>query len=194
MLGRSIKKFMERYEFYILQMEVIGMREAGVVYWFTGLSGAGKTTIGKFFYDYLRNQKDNVVFLDNDELKDVLWTEDIGYSREQRKKRSFVGGRLAKLLSEQGMDVICCAISMFDDVRKWNRDNIYNYKEIYLDVPMEILVSRNSKGLYNKLKKDIVGLDIIAEFPKTPDIVIYNDGSDTIENIVRKIINEFHIG
>ena len=53
-----------------------------------------------------------------------------------------------KLLSDQGIDVVCCSIAMYQSVRAWNRANIPNYKEIYLRVKPETLLARNQKGLY----------------------------------------------
>ena len=91
--------------------------------WLTGLSGAGKTTIGTLLYQALRERKDNVVFLDGDQLRQVFG-DDLGYAPDQRLKSAMRNARLCKLLAEQCLDVICCTISMFDSVRDWNRTNI----------------------------------------------------------------------
>lgn len=66
----------------------------------------------------------------------------MGYSKEDRLKSAIRNSRLCKLLSDQGIDVICCTISMFDAIREWNRENIKNYFEIYLDVSLETLKDR----------------------------------------------------
>ena len=96
------------------------------VYWITGLSGAGKTTIGKKLYERLKEKNCNIVFLDGDILREVFGG-DLGYSREERVKCAMRYARLCKMLVEQGLDVICCTISMFDSVREWNRKNIKGY-------------------------------------------------------------------
>lgn len=159
----------------------------GNVYWITGLSGAGKTTVSKALYNKLKSKKDNVVFLDGDILRDVFGN-DLGYTKEDRLKSAMRNSRLCKMLSEQGIDVICATISMFDDVRKYNRDNILGYKEIYLSVSLEVLKERNQKKLYSN-GSNVVGMDIEFEEPKCPDIVIENDGSISIEEIINKILN-----
>ena len=110
------------------------------VYWITGLSGAGKTTIGKLFYEKLKTEHPNTVFLDGDMLRKVFG-DDLGYTREERIKCAMRYSRLCAMLQEQGMHVVCCTISMFDCVRDWNRENINNYREIYIKVSMDTPVS-----------------------------------------------------
>lgn len=164
----------------------------GFVYWITGLSGAGKTTIGKLLYEKLKEGKDNVVFLDGDILREIFGG-DLGYSVEDRKKSAMRNSRICKELSEQGIDVVCATISMFKECRDWNRKNIENYKEIYIKVPIEKLIERNQKGLYSMaLKgeiKNVMGVDMDFEEPQNPDIVILNDDSLEPLNIIKKIIN-----
>lgn len=159
----------------------------GVVYWLTGLSGAGKTTVGRSLYEKIKTEKDNIVFLDGDILREVFGN-DLGYSLEDRYKSAMRNARLCKMLSNQGLDVICCTISMFNSVRKWNRDNISIYKEIYLKVPDDILKQRNQKGLYDNSLQELVGFGVDMEEPKCPDLLIVNDGTLTIDSIVKNIM------
>lgn len=163
------------------------------VYWITGLAGAGKTTIGKALYIQLKQQYSNVIFLDGDILRSIF-DNTYGYTIEERKKLAMSYARMCKMLSEQGMKVICCTISMFDEVREWNRENIPYYKEIYIRVPLEILKVRNQKGLYSNLEpqKEVVGVNIVMEEPKNPDLVIDNYNNLTVEECVRMIINFNH--
>ena len=162
----------------------------GVVFWLTGLSGAGKTTVGKLLYERLKKEKSNVIFLDGDTLREVFGN-DLGYSLEERRKSAMRNARLCKMLSDQGQIVICCTISMFDAVRNWNREHIDNYKEIYLQVPMPVLKARNQKGLYtDDSPSDVVGFGVNMEEPKNPDILIVNDGTFPPEYIAKEIIKK----
>lgn len=162
----------------------------GTVYWITGLSGAGKTTIGKLLYEKIRVEHANTVFLDGDVLRKVFG-DDLGYSKEDRRKCAMRYSRLCAMLQEQGMNVICCTISMFDSVREWNREHICNYKEIYVKASMETLLVRDQKGLYSGVteekQKEVVGVHMEIEEPKNPDLVLYNDGQMTAEELVNKI-------
>ncbi|MCR5508189.1 MAG: adenylyl-sulfate kinase [Lachnospiraceae bacterium] len=154
----------------------------GRVYWITGFSGAGKTTVGKLLYEKLKTVKDNIVFLDGDTLRQVFG-DDLGYGEEDRKKCAMRYSRICRLLSGQGIDVICCTISMYDSVREWNRKNIPDYFEVYVRVDMDVLVKRDQKGLYSGTSVEddtrLVGVSLSAEVPKSPDIILDNNGELT---------------
>lgn len=151
----------------------------GTVFWITGFSGAGKTTIGKLLYEKIKEKSSNTVFFDGDTLRQVF-DGDFGYTKEERHKCAMRYARLCALLAEQGMTVICCTISMFDSVREWNRKHIPDYFEVYVRVSMETLQSRDQKGLYSgtSAEKDIhiVGVHLDFEEPKNPDLILQNDG------------------
>ena len=158
----------------------------GRVFWITGLSGAGKTTIGYLLYTKLKIQKNSIVFLDGDELRKIFGN-DLGYSKEDRLKSAIRNSRLCKLLSDQGINVICCTISMFDAIREWNRENIKNYFEIYLDVSLETL--KNRKKIYIENNNDVVGINVLGEIPKNPYIVLDNNGYFSPIEQVKKILS-----
>ncbi len=168
------------------------METKGTVYFFTGLSGAGKTTLGGLFYRRLKEEKPNVVRLDGDETRPAF-CEDIGYSSEDRLRGAFRLFRVCKMLADQGIDVVCCSISMYHAVREWNRQNIDNYKEIYIRVKKETLLAHNQKGLYTG-GKNVVGIDLPFEEPRTPDWIVQNDGDNTplelVEEIERRLRGE----
>ncbi len=163
----------------------------GNVYWITGLSGAGKTTIGTCLFERLREAKPNVFRLDGD-VGRWAYNDKVGYSREERLDGAYRNARVCKMIADQGIDVVCCTISMYDEVRAWNRENMENYKEVYLEVPIEVLIRRDQKGLYTSVQKgsvkDVVGMDLKLEFPKHPDVRIVNDGSLTPDEVVAKIL------
>lgn len=168
------------------------MKNEGTLYWITGLSGAGKTTIGNRLYYEIKRTKDNVVLLDGDILKQIV-DDNVGYSDSERRKRAMKYARICKMLTDQNICVICCTIAMYDEVRKWNRDNNKRYVEIFLDVPLDILKKRNQKGIYSDYQNgnisNVTGMDLKVEFPKNPDVKILNDGSKTVEEVVRKIMS-----
>ena len=161
------------------------MEHKGTVYFFTGLSGAGKTTVGSLFYRRLKNTKPNAVYLDGDEIR-VAFGEDVGYTNDERLRWAGRIFRVCKLLSDQGIDVVCCSIAMYQSVRSWNRANIPNYKEIYLRVKPETLLARNQKGLYTG-GHNVVGVDLPFDEPQTPDLIIQNDGERTPLEVVEEI-------
>ena len=120
--------------------EVMG--KCGCLYWITGLSGAGKTTISTLLYNYLKKKQDNIFLIDGDKIREVYQNTD--YTEEGREKISYMNMRLCKMLTDQGIDVIIAVIGMRDAYREWNRKHIEQYCEIYLEVPMEELIRREA--------------------------------------------------
>jgi adenylylsulfate kinase-like enzyme/phosphohistidine swiveling domain-containing protein len=153
---------------------------AGCVYWITGLSGAGKTTLGRELWQRLRSAGRSAIFLDGDMLREVI-AEDLGHNLANRRKSAMRNARLCRMLASQGSDVVCPTISMFHEVQRWNRENIPHYREIYLRVPMDELQRRDAKGIYAAARRgdlrDVVGLDVAAELPEAPDLILDNFGS-----------------
>ena len=166
--------------------------EHGTCYWITGLSGAGKTTLGQMFYQHLRQQgQHNLVYLDGDTMREVFGNNH-GHSPEERHQLAMSYARMCRMLTEQGIDVICATISMFDEVREWNRKNIHKYVEIYLDVPIKVLQQRDQKQLYSRALRgevsNVMGVDVPVAFPHSPDIVLENDNSLTKPQLLEQLL------
>jgi len=161
------------------------------VFWITGLSGAGKTTVGQELARRLRTAGRRVIFLDGDNLRAVI-AEDLGHTASDRRRSAMRNARLCRLLAEQGADVVCATISLFHEVQRWNRENIPGYREIYLRVPLEELRLRDNKGIYAQAARaevcDVVGLDVPAETPESPDLVLDNYGSLDVATAVDRIL------
>jgi adenylylsulfate kinase len=142
---------------------------SGPVYWITGLSNSGKSTLGQLLVTHLRQQGHSTVFLDGDELRLVYG--DAGYSSDERKRTAFRNARLCQLLSHQGFTVVCSTISLFHEVQAWNRDHIPLYREIYLEASLEELQRRDTRGVYSAAHS-VVGRDLHVELPVAPDLTL----------------------
>ena len=160
---------------------------AGRVFWITGLSGAGKTTLGRELCNRLRAAGHPAIMLDGDALRAGI-AEDLGHSIADRRRSAMRNARLCRMLAEQGTDVVCATISLFHEVHRWNRQNIPGYREIYLRVPLEELRRRDSKGIYGSAKADVVGIDLPAEAPESPDLILDNYGSLDVATAVERIL------
>lgn len=170
------------------------LRQAiGTVIWITGLSGAGKSTIGKIVYQELKNRKINAVFLDGDVIRDIC-DNDLGHTVEDRLINAKRLSKLCLFLSKQGLHVICSTMSLFKYCHTWNRENLKHYYEVYLNVPLEVLKKRDNKEIYSRSAKGkltgVVGFDLDYDEPQNPDLIIDNQPDlDTLNPIAKKIIS-----
>ena len=169
----------------------------GSVYWLTGLSGAGKTTLCIKLVEYLRKHNKSVVMLDGDKLREVIGATN-AHTRKDRLKLAMQYSRLCQMISKQGVNVAISTISLFHEVHRWNRINIPGYVEIYLKVPIEELRRRDSKQIYERAAhgqiKNVAGLDFAIDEPKMPDIKIEWIPTLTVEASLEQLINKLKIG
>ncbi|MEQ8396069.1 adenylyl-sulfate kinase [Thalassobaculum sp.] len=164
----------------------------GTLWWITGLSGAGKTTVGRMLAARLRANGIAVIHLDGDELRCVMDATD-RLLPDERRALATQYARLCQLIVSQGVDVVCSTISLFRAVQEWNREHVHQYREVVLQVPMAVLRQRDSKGLYANAGTTntghVAGVQFEVEWPERPDIEIVNDGTRSIEQIVTDIIS-----
>ena len=123
--------------------------EPGNVIWITGISGSGKTTLGRRITNWLRENGEMVVFLDGDELRKIF---DSGnkFDYQSRLSLAVSYSKLCKVLSDSGATVVICTISLFHFVHRWNRENISQYVEVFIDAPLSLVRYRDPKGIYEK--------------------------------------------
>ncbi len=98
--------------------------------------------------------------------------------------------RMCKMLADQGCDVVCATVSMFADVRAWNRENIPGYREIYIVAPEEHLHERRAFYKDPQATHHVVGLKSGYELPTNPDVIIHNDARTPPEQLVQQLLNE----
>ena len=149
-----------------------------MVIWIIGLSGTGKTTLATQVVERIRQMNRKVVLLDGDLIRD-LFGNDVDHSIEGRRRNADRLSVLTKFLADQGIHVVAAVLSIFPEWRRWNRENIADYSEVYLKASMQTLLRRDIKDLYAKALKgeiiDVVGVDIPFPEPQSPDLVIEND-------------------
>ena len=152
--------------------------------WITGLSGSGKTTLAKALKKNMLGEGDNPILMDGDVLREVLDFTEKGYALQDRKQLAFCYARLANLFVKQGFLVIVATVSMFEDVRKWNRENNHKYCEVYLKVDRQTRVSRDPKKLYES-NTDLVEFENGFDEPRKPDIIF--DHFYNLDQMVNKV-------
>ena len=160
---------------------------AGQVIWITGLSGAGKTTLAKELILRLQKNGSNPILLDGDVLRNLLKVPESALDSHSRKVRLDLAlkyAQMCRLLSDQGFIVVIATISMFDELYAWNRENITNYFEVYLKVPLDELRRRDPKSIYQRYENgeliNVAGIDLSVDPPQTPHLTLDFESQPTI--------------
>jgi adenylylsulfate kinase len=165
----------------------------GAVCWITGLSGAGKSTLAAEVVLGLKDKGLRPVFLDGDELRSVLDVSGTDFSRQERLRLAFIYADLCRYIASQGVIVVIATIALFKEIHVWNRNNIPNYYEVFLDVPMQVLEDRDPKGLYGRYRngeiKDVAGMDFDVDFPLNPDLILGLEVMNN-QNVVSEIVSK----
>jgi adenylyl-sulfate kinase len=164
----------------------------GFTIWFTGLSGAGKSTVSERVYNRLKQNGAKVELLDGDVVRTHL-SKGLGFSKEDRDTNIRRIGFVCELLSRNGVIAIVAAISPYRAVRDEVRDRIRNFIEVYVHCPVEVLAERDVKGLYKKaLAGEIdafTGVSDPYEPPLKPDVAI-DSSTEQIDESVEKVMTK----
>ena len=166
----------------------------GFTLWFTGLSGAGKTTLTNALVPQLRERGVKVEVLDGDEVRTNL-SKGLGFSKEDRDINIRRIGYVSRLLARNGVGVIAAAISPYREVRDEVRRDVEGsgaaFVEVYVKASLEALVARDVKGLYRKALageiKQFTGVSDPYEEPLNPELVVESD-HETVEESAAKIL------
>ncbi len=166
-----------------------------MIVWIVGLAGAGKTTLASEITNQVRQKGKKIVFIDGDNIRQIFGS-DVDHSLEGRRKNAQRICSICHMLDEQGINVICAILSVFEESRNWNRRNFSKYFEVYIKTSLETLKSRDQKGLYSGFMNgeitNVVGLDLEFEEPKYPNLIIYNNKNlDNLLLYTEKICNLF---
>ncbi len=170
----------------------------GFTLWFTGLSGAGKTTISEIVEKELRERFGKVEVLDGDIVRTNL-SKGLGFSREDRDTNILRIGFVAELLTRNGVGVIVSAISPFKEARDQVRRNIgEDFIEVYVDAPLEVCAERDVKGLYKKAFAgeigQFTGVSDPYEPPARPELVVHTERETPAESAERVVAKLAQLG
>ena len=163
--------------------------------WLIGPSASGKTSISKIIYEKLYKKYRSLVILDGDHARKIF-VDQSGYDPVSRSKNIHKYVSVISWLNSFGVSTIVAAINAFDKDRVYCRNQINNYREVYLECSLEERIKRDKKKLYlpalNKKKKNVVGVDIPFEEPKKTDLIINTENCE-IEFLAKQIIENLKL-
>ncbi|MGK7963245.1 adenylyl-sulfate kinase [Crocosphaera sp.] len=165
------------------------MEQRGVTVWFTGLSGAGKTTITRALEKKLREAGYPLEILDGDIVRTNL-TKGLGFSKEDRDTNIRRIGFVSQLLTRHGVIVLVSAISPYREIREEVKGKIGDFVEVFVNAPLNVCEERDVKGLYQRARageiKSFTGIDDPYEPPLNPEVECRTD-LETLEESVNKV-------
>ena len=158
----------------------------GTTIWFTGLSGSGKTTIANELVKKLRSKDISVVLLDGDIVRKTI-SRDCGYTKEERDKHITRVADICNIITLNGVLNIACVVSPTREIRRYARDYIKSFVEVYVKCPISVCKERDPKGHYKKVEsgeiKDFVGINVPYDEPENPEVVIETDKLNLEESV-----------
>ena len=163
-----------------------------MIIWLVGISGAGKSTLGKLLLKNFIDKGKLCIMIDGDDFR-LFFDNDLGYSVNDRMENIKRIIAAAKAASDTGAVVIVCNISPFEELRKFCRSKLPNYREVFLDKAIDLASKNDVKKIYeNSAKEDLVGIGIKFERPSSPDLII-NVDKYSIDESVKKITDFLNV-
>jgi adenylyl-sulfate kinase len=168
--------------------------QKGITVWFTGLSGAGKTTVAKEIERQLKNRDLYVQRLDGDIVREHL-TKDLGFSKEDRNKNIRRNTFVAGLLTQNDIVTLCSFISPYRKTRQYAKSEITEkggFIEVFVNAPLEVCEKRDVKGLYQQAREgkidNFTGISDPYQSPENPNIELRTD-KETIEESAARVVD-----
>jgi bifunctional enzyme CysN/CysC len=167
------------------------------ILWFTGLSGAGKSTIANLVEAKLHARGVHTTLLDGDNVRHGL-NKDLGFTAADRVENIRRVGEVARLMTDAGLIVLCSFISPFQAERRLVRDTAAEgeFIEIFVDAPLETAIARDPKGLYKRALageiKNFTGVDQPYEAPEAPELTL-NSAGDSPEALADRVVKELEL-
>lgn len=164
-------------------------KKKGILFWVTGLSGSGKTSISKKILKDINQNFGPTILVSGDDLRKIF-----GFKKYDAKSRIVLSRKFckfAKFITNQKINLIFAIVGLMDEPRKWNKRNIKNYVEIYIKADLKKIINLGKKKIYKSKKKDkIVGINIPPEFPKKPDIIMNNNFSKNTNLLSKELFKK----
>ena len=163
-------------------------KNKGILFWITGLSGSGKTSISEKIKKDISKKYGSTICISGDDIREVFDYKK--YSKNSRLAIAIKYSNFCKFITDQNINIIFSTVSMFHKVRDRNKKNIKNYLEIYVKSDIKTLISKKKKKFYKGFHKNIVGKNQKAEIPKNPNIVLENDFKIPINKLSKILLKK----
>lgn len=160
----------------------------GTLFWITGLSGSGKTTIAKKIRNKIEEKYGPTICMSGDQIRKILNIK--GYKKNERLRIGKKYINLLNLIINQKINIIFAVVGLFHELHELNRKKFVNYVEIYIKSDFKKIKSKRKKIFYRKKVLNVWGQDLKPEFPTKPDIIINNTFNRSIDRLSSELLNK----
>ena len=166
-------------------------KNKGILFWITGLSGSGKTTLAKSIHLRIQKIYGPTIMISGDDVRKIFMLK--GHKKNDRLRILKSYCRFSKYITDQKINIIFAVVGLFNSVRKWNKKNINNYCEIYVQADIKKIIKFGKKKIYlDKNTKNIVGVEIKPEYPIKPNIKLINNFITSKKKLSQELINKIN--
>ena len=145
----------------------------GNIFWITGLSGSGKSAIGRNLKTYISKSYGKTIIINGDDIRNIYNLKK--YSKEERLKLAKSNAALCKFIAKQKINVIFTTVALFKEIYDYNRKNLPNYFCILIKCSLKNILKRKKKIFYRNNEKNVWGFDLKPFYPSKANIIINND-------------------
>lgn len=148
-------------------------KKYGIVFWITGISGSGKSTLSRKIYPFVKKKFGPTIILSGDNFRKIFKLNK--YEKKYRMQVAKQYTKFLRLIIANKVNVLFSVVGLFHELHKYNREQIKNYIEIFINVNFKKTELRKQKFFYKTKINNVWGRDIKPEYPKNPHIIIKND-------------------
>jgi adenylylsulfate kinase-like enzyme len=159
----------------------------GICFCILGLSGSGKSTIGKLIKKNIEKKYGKTILIHGDQIRNIYNLK--GYKKNYRIRLGKSNADLCKLITRQKINVIFTTVGLIHEIQNYYRLNIKNFFEIYIKSNIKNLLKMKKKIFYKQHTNFVWGIDLKPEFPKNPDIIINNNFKKSPQQLSKILFN-----
>lgn len=163
-------------------------KKYGTVFWITGLSGSGKTSLAKKIYPFVRKKYGPTLIISGNDLRDMFGLK--GFTRAERFQIGRKYNKFCQGIVKNDLNIIISVVGLFHKLHSINKKTLKNYIEIFIKSKITTLTRSKKKIFYRKKTNNVWGIDLKPEFPKKPDIIITNNFKKDINHLKKELIKK----
>ena len=166
-------------------------KKYGICFCIIGLSGSGKSGIGKLIKKEIEKKYGKTILIHGDEIRNIYNLK--GYNKDYRLKLGKSNSNLCRLVTKQGINIIFTTVGLIHKLQKYNRSNLKNYLEIFIKSNIKTLIKKKKKKFYREKTDFVWGIDLKPEFTKNPNIILNNNFKNSLKDMSLNLLKKINL-